>query len=104
MTVTALMSKNLRDVKTGSPKVLLRLKGVQSESETFDRDHTFVPLTGSLLKVYNSIQGNKSVIISFECEEAEYTNHRDIGPATKKTLTNIRAVKVIGTVKKGSLR
>lgn len=103
MIVTALMSRNLRDVKTSSPKVLIRLRGVQSE--TFDRDHTFVPLTGKLKEIYDGIKGNKkAVIISFECDETEYINHRGIGPATKKTLTNIRAVKVIGTVKKGSLR
>lgn len=95
--VTALMSRNLRDVKTQSPKVLLRLKGCQSE--TFDRDHTFVPLEGPILRTYNRIKGNKSVIVTFECEEIEYVNHRMTGPETKKTFTNIRNVKVIGTVK-----
>lgn len=96
MQITAMMSRNLRDVKTGSPKVLLRLRGLQSD--TFDRDHTFVPLEGHLLRVYNRIKGNKSVLIQFDCEETQYINHRAIGPDFKKTLTNIHNVKVIGTV------
>ena len=97
MKITAMMSRNLRDVKTHSPKVLLRLRGVQSE--TFDRDHTFVPLRGPLRKIYDNIKGNKSVLIEFDCEETDYVNYRQDGPATKKTLTNIKNVKVIGTVK-----
>ena len=99
MEIVAKISKNFRDVKTGSPKVLLRIDQVQLD--TFDRDHTFVPLTANLKKVLQTIRGNGSILIKFEADEKSYTDHRKSIQgidSNKQTLTNIRNVKIIGRV------
>lgn len=99
MKIVAKISKNYRDTKTSSPKVLLRINQVQSD--TFDRDHTFVPLTANLKKVLQTIRGNASILIEFEADEALYTDHRKSIQgisSNKQTLTNIRNVRIIGRV------
>ena len=99
MRIVAKISKNFRDIKTTSPKVLLRIDKVQSDN--FDRDHTFVPLTSNLKKVLQTIRGNASVLIEFEADEVSYKDHRKSIQgidASKLTLTNIRNVKIIGRV------
>lgn len=95
--IVAKISKNYRDVQTGSPKVLLRIDQVQSD--TFDRDHTFVPLTPNLKKILQTIKGNSSLVIQFEADEIQYTDKRQLvaGVVTnKQTLTNIRNIKILG--------
>lgn len=99
MRIVAKISKNYRDVKTSSPKVLLRIDQVQSE--TFDRDHTFVPLTANLRKILQTIRGNGSILIKFEADEVSYKDHRKSIQgidSSKQTLTNIRNVKILGRV------
>ena len=99
MKIVAKISKNFRDIKTGSPKVLLRIDQVQSD--TFDRDHTFVPVTACLTKVLKTIRGNASILIEFEADETSYTDHRKSIQginSNKLTLTNIRNVKILGRV------
>ena len=56
MRIVAKISKNFRDIKTTSPKVLLRIDKVQSDN--FDRDHTFVPINRELRRVLQKIKGN----------------------------------------------
>ena len=99
MEIIAKISKNYRDVKTSSPKVLLRINQVQSD--TFDRDHTFVPLTANLKKVLQTIKGNGSILIKFDADETSYKDHRKSIQgidSSKQTLTNIRNVRIVGRV------
>lgn len=99
MRIVAKISKNFRDIKTTSPKVLLRIDKVQSDN--FDRDHTFVPINKELRRVLQKIKGNASVLIEFEADEISYKDHRKSIQgidASKLTLTNIRNVQINGRV------
>ena len=88
-TYTAIISRNLRDVNTGAPKVLLR--DIQCEGTSY-RDHAWVELTPELDKTIASIRGNKSAMITFLAREKDYMYR---GEVFKKTLKRVRDVSVI---------
>lgn len=88
---TASISRNFRDVATGTPKVLLR--GIQDNDEDF-RDHGWIPLNKELDKFFNvHLRGNGKRVISFYAEEAFYS---DRNGDSKVTLKNVQRIKLLG--------
>jgi hypothetical protein len=85
MSYTATISRQYRDVKTGSPKVLLT-NIVCNDTEGF-RDHCWVTLTKELAKTVPSRCGIKA-LIEFEAEPKEYYTG-------KLTLNNIKDIQLL---------
>lgn len=83
---TALISRNFRNVDSGSPIVLLR--NVTTADGIPFRDHCWVD-RAALMKILP--RGNKSIQISFMADTKLY---KVLGPE-KETLTNIHTVKRI---------
>lgn len=92
MKYTAKISRNFRDVGTGTPKVLLR--SIFDQNGELFRDHAHVVITPELQKTLNCMRSNKSFIVELEADEAEY-RYQNSG-IIKRTLTNVSRVKVLG--------
>lgn len=91
MLFTAKISRNFRDVATGVPKVLLR--SIQTATEDY-RDHAWVELNPTLKKFFETkLPKNGKRVIEFEAEEKVYTYR---GEVIKKTLENVKNIKVLG--------
>jgi len=91
MLITAIISRNLRDVHTSSPKVLLR--DLQTEDGPY-RDHAHVELTDELHKLLQSkrFNNNKSHPVYLEADEKVYPCvHTGV---EKRTLQNIQLSKL----------
>lgn len=89
---TAEISRNFRDIATGAPKALLR-SIVQDNSEDF-RDHAWVEVNQSLARFFkHKLPKNGKRVISFEAEEKTYYYR---GAEFKKTLINIKNIRVLG--------
>lgn len=86
---TAIVSRNLRDVATGAPKVLLR--DIQCEGVPY-RDHAWVEITNELEQLVSSIRGNKSVTITFSAKEKVYMYR---GEVFKKTLKRVKDISIV---------
>ena len=89
MLYTAKLGLNTRDTQTLSPKILLR--NILDDNNTEFRDHCWVDLKGSVLKVIPKTNRVEHTI-QFEAEEKEYYKN--------KTLTNINNIKIIARRKK----
>ena len=96
MKFTAKISRNLKDIETGAPKVLLR--GIMTEEDEF-RDHAWVELNRELDKLlkhrkeFQRNKGNGSAIIEFEADIKNYMYRETI---YKQTLKNIKTIRVLG--------
>lgn len=91
MKLVAQISRNFRDVATGVPKCLLR--SIQTEEEEY-RDHAWVELNPALKKFFaQKLPKNGKRVIQFEADEKVYTYR---GEVIKKTLENIKNIKVLG--------
>lgn len=92
MHFTAKISRNFRDVATGVPKCLLR-NIIIDENEEY-RDHAWVEVNTVLAKFFkDKLPKNGKRIISFEADEKHYTYRGEI---IKRTLENVRNIKVLG--------
>lgn len=98
MTFTAKISRNRRQISPTQSMVLLR--SVQSSNEEDFRDHCWVEESASIHRLLSSNplfrrnSGNGSAIIQFEAEEKKYYYHT--GELYKKTLSNIKNIRVLG--------
>lgn len=91
-TYTAQISRNLREIHSTIPKVLLR--GVQSNKEDI-RDHMWVPITPAIETLLKSIKSNKvSLVISFEAKAKEYDKRLE--GILQTTLISIKNIKILG--------
>lgn len=91
MLITAIISRNLRDIHSGSPKVLLR--DLQT-TEGLYRDHAWVELSDQLEKLLQSkrFNNNKSHPVYLEADEKVYPCAHTGKP--KRTLQNIQLSKL----------
>ena len=89
-TYTAILTTNLRDVYTASPKVLIR---EIEPNETIDRDHCWVTITPELDRLIPK-DNRKIVTIQFNAKLYNYKNHltKEIKQAFKK-IKNITVIK-----------
>ena len=77
---------------------MVLLRGIQTADEDY-RDHCWVELNAHLIKTLSTHRyfklksGNGSALISFEADEKIYNSR---GIEFKRTLENIRNIKVIG--------
>lgn len=90
MLITAVISRNLRDTNTGSPKVLLR--NLQT-TEGLYRDHAWVELNAQLHQLLRAkrFNNNRSHVVYLEADEKIY-NYQ--GSTLKRTLQNIQLSKL----------
>ena len=93
ITITGVMAREFRDIRTTTPKVCIRK--IETSSDEFNRDHTYIPLTHQLEKECAKIRGNVPVLVQFEASVTEYIDRRGIVP-TKQTLTGIKNLRVLG--------
>lgn len=92
MRLTAQISRNFRDVATGVPKVLLR--SIIDENDNEFRDHAWVQLNQELRTFFRTkLPKNGKRVIQFEADEKLYEYR---GEVFKKTLENIKNIKVLG--------
>jgi hypothetical protein len=88
-TFTALVSTVRRDTETGSPKMLLR--DIECEGTPY-RDHAHVEENDELVRLRQSIKGNKWVTITFLAKEKEYKYR---GEVFKKTLHKVKDISIV---------
>ena len=92
MRLTAQISRNFRDVATGVPKCLLR--SIVNEANEEFRDHAWVELTPALQAFFRTkLTKNGKRVIQFDADEKVYTYRYEV---IKKTLTNVKNIKVLG--------
>ena len=90
MKYVAKISRNLKDIHSGDPKVLLR--GVQS-NQCDIRDHMWVSVSKELDKFLKVNKTNKSLVIEFEAQTKEYLYR---GVEKKLTLKNVKSIRILG--------
>ena len=87
------ISRNFRDIATGTPKVLLRSIVQDDDSEDF-RDHAWVELSAELREFFKrELPKNGKRVISFRAKEKVYTYR---GELVKRTLKNVKNITVLG--------
>jgi hypothetical protein len=97
MKFTAKISRNRRQISPSQSMILLR--DIQSDEEDF-RDHCWIEESKSLVKLlstnplFRRNSGNGSAIIQFEAEERLY--YYNTGEVFKKTLSNVKNIRVLG--------
>lgn len=79
-----------RDVKTGTPKVLL--ENIFSEDGIQFRDHCYVTITKPIQNRLNCMRNNRTFVVELKATEIEYLRR-----GIEKALTlNVTDIKVLG--------
>lgn len=92
---TAIITRNFRDVRTTTPKVLL-LNIIDEDGQTF-RDHCWVTIT-DILEKFIPLKNHIKNIITFD---AKITDYRTINH-TKQTLSSFENIYLLKHIKKAS--